>query len=74
MGALLLFILKNPSQVYALIMQVIGLIDEGVTWVDIQKHLSNYDSAAKKAEETKDTSGLENLFDPKSTPQPPAAS
>lgn len=62
MGAILIFVLKNPAQVYSLIMTVIGLVDEGVSWLEIQQRLGAFDQAAKKAQETGDTSGMEDLF------------
>lgn len=68
MGQILLFVLKNPTQVFSILTTIFDLVQSGVTWIDIQEHLGKFDKAMDKAIATKDSSDLENLFNPKPNP------
>lgn len=55
-------ILKNLPQIIGVVSKVMSLVSKGISFIEIQNKLDEFDDAIEKANETKDTSDLENLF------------
>lgn len=52
---------------------IIEAVKRGEKYIELKIVLKDFDKDSDKSKETKDTSGLENDFNPPSNPSPPAA-
>lgn len=57
-------LISNLPDLIALLKQIGQAVDAGEHYIDVRISLGKFDDAAKKAKDDKDTSGLENLFNP----------
>lgn len=58
-------LLQSLPQLLSLLEAVGQAVETGAHYVDVHIKLAAFDDAAKKATDEKDTSGLEDIFDPK---------
>ncbi len=50
-------------------MWILSLLEKGITAIEISAKLAEFDSAAQKAHDEKDTSGIDGLFNPGGKPK-----
>lgn len=58
-------LLQSLPQLLSLLEAVGQAVETGAHYVDVHIKLGEFDDAAKKAKDEKDTSGLEDIFNPK---------
>lgn len=67
-------LLISVPDIVSIVKQIAEAIELGRDYIDLRIQLKKFDQAAEKAKDDKNTSELENLFNPKPKPADPDSS